>query len=144
MKRPRTEFAEKYRRFSKALIAVGGGAGADTSLGLESEIVARANPYTDDLSGGLPVQLLFQGKALSDNQIDIFARDASGEVSHSQLRTDAQGRAVVPVTPGPDYLLDSVVMAPAPASEFERDPVWLSFWASLTFRVPAADEGEAQ
>ncbi|NND48630.1 MAG: DUF4198 domain-containing protein [Rhizobiales bacterium] len=137
---PQANFPEKYRRFAKSLIAIGRGEGKDEIVGLESEIVAEANPYFDDVSGGLPVQVLFQGAPLGDNQLDIFARDEAGDVTYTSMRTDKDGRALVPVTAGTDYLLDTVVMQPASASDFKRDPVWLSFWASLTFRVPAPSE----
>jgi len=40
------------------------------------------------------------------------------------------------VTAGSEYLLDTVVMRPAPPSGEADAPVWQSLWASLTFMVP--------
>jgi len=132
---PDTGFAERYVRYAKSLIAVGDGAGADRDTGLEIEIVAGANPYTDDLSAGMPVQVLYQGALRADAQIELFARQKDGEVSVTLHRTDADGRAVLPVAPGSDYLVDSVVLRPLDPSA-DTDPVWESLWASLTFTVP--------
>ena len=53
------------------------------------------------------------------------------------LKTDAEGRATVPVKPGYRYMLDSVVLRePAPDLAAGRDVVWESLWANLTFAVP--------
>ncbi|MDU8910441.1 DUF4198 domain-containing protein [Aestuariicoccus sp. MJ-SS9] len=132
---PRTDFREQYSRYGKALIAVGTGAGADREVGLLTEIVAEANPYTDDLSGGFPVQVLYEGAPRADTQIELFEKAPDGTVEATLHRTDAEGRAVLPVKPGHEYLVDSVVMREMePASD--TDPVWESLWASLTFKVP--------
>ncbi|KMK68150.1 DUF4198 domain-containing protein [Puniceibacterium sp. IMCC21224] len=126
---------ETYSRHAKSLIAVGDGAGADREMGLLTEIVANANPYTDDLSDGFPVQVLYEGKPRADTQIELFAKAPDGTVETAMYRTDAQGRAVLTVLPGYEYLVDSVVMREIePATQY--DAVWESLWASLTFRVP--------
>ncbi|WP_417524395.1 DUF4198 domain-containing protein [Marinovum sp.] len=132
---PETGFRENYSRYGKALIAVGDGAGADREAGLQTEIVALANPYTDDLSDGLPVRVLYQGAPRGDAQVELFAKSPEGEVTVSLLRTDAEGVAVLPVSPGHVYLADAVVVRPLEPATAE-DPVWESLWASLTFKVP--------
>lgn len=43
---PTNGVREAYRRFSKALVAVGAGRGTDRVTGMEMELVAEANPYT--------------------------------------------------------------------------------------------------
>lgn len=126
---------ERYSRHGKSLVAMGDGAGADRDFGLLTEIVALANPYTDDLSEGFPVRVLYQGAPRADVQVELFERNAEGEVSIRLYRTDADGRAVVDVTPGHFYLVDSVVMRELDVVE-EKDPAWESLWASLTFEVP--------
>jgi len=132
---PETGFTERYHRYAKSLVAVGDGHGQDASVGFRTELVALANPYTDDLSGGLPVALAFEGAPRRDAQIEVFERDAAQEVTSFMVRTDTEGRAVVPVKPGYDYMLDAVVMLPLkPAAP--GDPVWHSLWANLTFHVP--------
>jgi uncharacterized GH25 family protein len=132
---PQTGFRETYSRHAKALIAVGDGAGQDVNAGLEVEIIALANPYTDDLSGGMPVQVFYQGAPQADVQVELFERAADGSVAVTTTRTDAEGRALLAVRPGHMYLADHVVMRELqPAAE--GDPVWESLWASLTFSVP--------
>jgi len=133
---PETGFSENYRRFVKSLVAVGNGKGADQAVGLRTEIVALANPYTDDLPDGLPVQVLFEGTPRADAQIEIFAKDSAGDVAISTVQTDQDGRALVPVSPGVEYLLDAVVLLPLEAADITKDPVWESLWAALTFRMP--------
>ncbi|MCB1334111.1 MAG: DUF4198 domain-containing protein [Roseivivax sp.] len=132
---PPQGFVERYTRYAKSLIAVGAGAGADRAVGLETEIVALANPYTDDTSAGLPVQVLYQGAPRADVQVELFERAPDGTVSISQLRTDATGQALLPVRPGHEYLVDSVVMRPLDPPG-DEGAVWHSLWASLTLQIP--------
>ena len=133
---PETGFRERYSRFGKSLIAVGAGEGADRAVGMETEIVALANPYTDDLSAGFPVQVLYQGAVRPSVQVELFEKAGDGVVAVTQYTTDADGRVTFPVVPGREYLVDSVVMRALVPTE-EKGPVWESLWASLTFRVPA-------
>lgn len=132
---PMEGFRESYSRHAKSLIAVGSGAGEDREYGLRTEFVALANPYTDDLGDGFPVLVLLEGEPRADVQVELFDRAPDGEVTITLHRTDAEGRAVLPVEPGHVYLADSVTLLPLDA-ESPRDPVWHSLWASLTFAVP--------
>lgn len=132
---PETGFREAYRRFAKSLIAVGDGQGADVAQGLRTEFVLGANPYTDDLSAGLPVQILFEGAPKANAQIEVFDKAPDGAVEVTLYRADAEGRAVLPVTEGHAYLLDSVTLLPLEPEE-DGDPVWYTLWAALTFAVP--------
>lgn len=125
---------ESYTRFGKSLVGVGNGQGADREVGLEIEIVAEANPYTDDLSGGFPVRVLYQGKPRANEQVELFAR-SGGEVVVTTYRTDGSGRVVLPVSAGVEYLVDSVLLRELEV-QAEGDAAWESLWASLTFRVP--------
>ena len=133
---PDTGFVEAYSRHAKALLAVGDAAGSDQEIGLVTELVALANPYSDDVSGGVPVRLLYLGEVRPDSQIEVFERAEDGTVAVSLVRTDAQGVALVPVKPGHDYMLDAVLMRPTPVDQAEAGPVWESLWANLTFSVP--------
>lgn len=132
---PETGFVELYSRYAKSLIAVGDGAGEDTEVGLVTEIVAEANPYTDDVSGGFPIRVLYNGAPRADVQVELFARPPEGEVEVTVHRTDADGRVTLPVQPGYAYLADAVVLRSL-EPKVEKDPVWESLWASLTFAVP--------
>lgn len=132
---PETNFVELYSRYAKSLIAVGSGAGADADMGLETEIVAEANPYQDEMTDGLPIRVLYQGEPRADVQVELFAKPPSGAVVVTLHRTDADGRVTLPVEAGHAYLADAVVLrALTPTND--GDPVWESLWASLTFAVP--------
>jgi len=129
-------FQETYRRHAKSLIAVGSGAGADRVMGLKIEIVAQANPYTDDLSAGMPLLVLLDGAPRADVQVELFQTAADGTVTSAMHRTDPQGRVVVPVLPGMEYMADNVDLRPLANDDPMVGPVWHSDWASLTFRTP--------
>lgn len=133
---PELEFREAYTRYAKSLVAVGDGAGADTAVGLHTEIVALTNPYTDELSDGLGVRVLLDGKPRADAQVEVFARDGDGNVTQSFYRTDAAGETVIPVDPATEYMVDAVVMEDTGNDDPEAGPVWHSAWANLTFRTP--------
>ncbi len=134
---PEAGFSERYSRHVKALIAVGAGEGADRALGLRTEIVAEANPYTDDLSAGLPLRVLLDDAPRAGAQLELFARGPEGEVTITLHRTDAEGRVTVPVLPGHVYFADAVVLLDTGNDRPEAGPVWQSLWAGLSFAVPA-------
>lgn len=129
-------FTETYTRFAKGLFAVGNGAGADAQRGLELEIVALKNPYTDDVSEGLPVQVFYREKPRINAQVEIFERTASGETTVSTVRTNGEGIALVPVKSAHTYLLDNVLLrVPSDTLAKETGAVWETLWAALTFEV---------
>jgi uncharacterized GH25 family protein len=132
----KTEFTEAYSRYAKSLVAVGEGAGQDRAFGLETEIVALANPYTDDLDKGLPVQVFYRGDVRRDAQVELFER--MGEVvTITRHRTDENGIASLPVRPGAEYMADAVVIRqPEAKLATELGAVWETLWANLTFAVP--------
>jgi uncharacterized GH25 family protein len=133
---PETGFKETYRRYAKSLVAVGSGAGADRAVGLKLEIVALANPYTDDINAGMPLQVLLDGKPRVDAQVELFQTATDGTITISLHRTDANGSVTVPVLPGMEYLADNVRLTALPNNDAATGPVWHSDWASLTFRTP--------
>ncbi len=134
---PEGRFNEIYTRFCKTLIGVGTAAGHDVETDMETEFVALSNPYTDDLTDGLKVQLLYQGTPRTHAQIEVFERAPDETVVITKQRTDDQGRAMIPVKPNHIYLLDAVILRePEEGVAAENDAVWETLWASLTFRVP--------
>lgn len=134
---PQDRFSERYRRFAKSLIAVGNGAGADREVGLKTEIVALANPYTERMDS-LPMRVLYEGVPRQGTQVELFERGPDGEVAVTLHRTDDAGEVDIPVKPGHDYLVDAVKMVPIEAEDPASNPVWYSLWAGLTFAVPQA------
>ena len=138
---PETGFVETYRRYAKSLMAIGDGSGLDQNVGLDTEIVALANPYVDDLSNGLPVKVLLYGMPRADAQVEVFVRGPEGGVITEFYRTNENGVAILNVTPGHEYQVDAVVLE-ARSAEPRTDedaPAWHSMWANLTFMVPAAE-----
>ncbi|SMY07438.1 DUF4198 domain-containing protein [Flavimaricola marinus] len=134
---PAEGFKEAYTRFSKSLIGVGSSEGSDRVLWLETELVALANPFTDDLSAGMPLQLWYQGEVRADEQIELFDRAPDGEVTVTLHRTDEDGIALVPVVAGHDYMADAVVLRlPEDDLAEATGAVWETLWANLTFHVP--------
>lgn len=134
---PQTDFKEVYSRYAKSLIAVGEGLGRDRAFGLETEIVALANPYTEDVTDGLQVQILYQGTPRANAQVEIFERAADGTVLTTTTRTGPDGIASIPVKPGRTYMLDAVLLRePAKETGAETGAVWESLWANLTFKMP--------
>lgn len=134
---PETPLKEIYTRYSKALVGVGAAKGSDRDFGFEIELIALANPYRDPLTGGFPVRLMYQGAPRADAQIELFDRAPDGSVTVTLHRTDTTGEARLPVLPGHEYLVDSVVLRVPSDDLAQRYKVqWQSLWAALTFAVP--------
>jgi uncharacterized GH25 family protein len=134
---PEDDFLEVYSRYSKTLIGVGHGEGSDRRIGLETEIVALTNPYTDDLSGGFQVQVYYRDDLRADTQVEVFKKASDGTVTIDLYRTDDQGIATFPVAPGHAYMVDAVVLLEPSAALMETTgAVWQTLWANLTFAVP--------
>ncbi len=134
---PEVDFIEVYSRYSKSLIGVGGSAGSDLRTGLETEIVALTNPYTDDLSGGMQLQLFYRQDVRANEQIEIFEKSPSGTVTIFMVRTNGQGIATVPVKPGHSYMADAVVLRePSDAVVIDTGAAWETLWANMTWGVP--------
>ena len=129
---PEKNFIESYSRYTKALVGVGHAKGQDKRQGMEIELVALANPYTDNTSAGLPVQAFYQGKPRKNVQIELFDRAVNGTVTVSLLRTNSNGIVNIPVKSGHNYLVDTVVLR-KPAKGAVAGAVWETLWASLTF-----------
>ncbi|WP_236626161.1 DUF4198 domain-containing protein [Actibacterium mucosum] len=134
---PQTGFRETYRRYAKSLISVGNAAGQDRAVGLRTEIVALANPYTDDVSAGLPVRVLLDGAPRFNAQVEVFAKAPDGSVTVTTQRTNDVGEATIAVQPDHHYLLDAVALEALPNDDPANGPVWHTLWASLTLAIPA-------
>jgi hypothetical protein len=133
---------EEYVRYAKSLVAIGHGAGTDRVVGLRTELVALANPYTDDLAGAMPVQLYVDGAPRSMARVEVFARpaDGGGETAVSVYETDSNGIVVLPIRQGTEYLVTAVTLEfpgdPEADVEAEADVTLRTLWASLTFEAP--------
>lgn len=134
----RVDVREDSVRYAKSLISVGHGRGEDRMVGLRTEFVALANPYTDDLAGALPIQLWLDGEPRNMAQVEVFRRPADGgEAELSIYQTDGNGIVVISVDPGMEYLVHSVTLEPVEYTVGSDSAEWRTLWASLTFEVPA-------
>lgn len=118
---------ERYTRCAKALVAAGNVDGADRVIGLPLELIAESNPYRLAPGAPLPVQLRYRGQPLAGALV-IAMRKTAPE-PRLEVRTDADGRARLPLTGRGPWLVNAVHMF-VPA---DRDSDWESYWASLTF-----------
>lgn len=136
---PDTEIAEAYIRNARSLIQVGPveAGHTDAPTGMPFEIVAAGNPYAPGITS-LGVHLLWNRDAAGDMQINLFhlpdGDTAPDETRKSNVRTDAEGYAEIPIDGPGRYLLNAVRMEPA---DGPGSVVWQSHWASLTFRIAA-------
>jgi len=127
---------EVYTRYSKSLIGVGAAHGQDRRLGLETELVALENPYTDAVTDGLDVQLFFGDAPRADAQVELFDKAPDGAVRLTLHRTDPQGRVALPVEPGHTYMVNAVALRAPDQRHARHRAVWETLWANLTFAVP--------
>ncbi|MBL1435614.1 MAG: DUF4198 domain-containing protein [Rhodobacteraceae bacterium] len=135
---PETGFKEAYTRFVKSLVAVGDGAGEDRFTGMFFELVAGKNPYTDDMSDGMPITIMFRGQPLPNKQVDLFFRNTAGELTRLSVQSDANGVAIAPNLGAGEYMVNVVHMIEPSAEDQERTGVsWHSLWGSLTFAIGA-------
>jgi len=125
---------ELYSRCAKSLIAVGGdaGSGHDRVLGLTLELIPEANPYTLAAGQELPLRLLYRGQPLAGAKVAAVPKDRPA--SQVAARTDAHGRVRLRLAGAGVWLIKAVHMIAAPPGSGAD---WESFWASLTFALPA-------
>jgi uncharacterized GH25 family protein len=124
---------EIYSRCAKALLDAGGAgsSGFDRTLGLRLELFAERSPK--EVGGGrsMPVRLLFEGRPLEGALVVALNREHPEK--RLSARTDASGRAALPLPRSGVWLVKTVHMVPAPPASGAD---WESLWASLTFEVP--------
>lgn len=134
---PESGFTEVYTRFSKTLVGVGNAAGADGFTGLETEIVALTNPYTDDLSTGMTFQLFYNREPRANAAFEVFEKAPDYSVTISFYETDANGRVTIPVKSGHSYMADAVVLRePTEKLASDTGAAWETLWANITWGVP--------
>ncbi len=120
---------ERYSRSAKSLITAGPAAEPDRVVGLPLELVAERNPAAGGYSS-FPVRLLLDGRPLPGALVIAFQRTTP--VTRLTVRTDQDGRALLPLKRPGLWLLSAVHLAPAPRLAREE---WESLWASLTFEL---------
>ena len=130
---------EAYSRCAKSLLWVGGdpptedGAALHNKpVGLTLELLPETNPYGMTAPAPLTVQLLHEGQPVAGALVMALNKSAPGEVQ--RVESGADGRAEFDLRRSGMWLVKAVHMIPA-AAEAEED--WRSYWASLTFELPA-------
>lgn len=125
---------ERYSKYVKSLITVGGGDDHFKHLtGLTIEIIPEADPAALRVGDRLPVQVLFRGQPAVEVAVEsawIVNGKAKMEVFG---RTDRDGRISIPIQAAGPHRLHAIVMERCA----EPGADWESYWASLTFAVPA-------
>lgn len=129
---------ERYAKHAKSIVLVGDADTDDqfgTVVGLPIEFVAEASPYLSTVGDDLPVRVLFQGQPAPDLEITASWIGANGVEVKKLGRTDAEGRLSVPLVASGAWRLHTILME----KRDEADIDWESYWAILTFAVPAAE-----
>ena len=128
---------EAYSRCAKSLLWVDGDNAAEDShhnklVGLTLELIPETNPYRMTAPAPLTVQLLHEGQPVAGALVMALNKSAPNEVQRAQ--SGADGRAEFNLRRGGLWLVKAVHMIPAAAAAPED---WRSYWASLTFELPA-------
>ena len=124
---------EHYSKYPKTIIRVGDRLDETPTkpLGLALEIVPQVNPYRLKNGDHLNVIVLFRGKPLPGADI-AWSFPGRGDSFAGSIKTDAQGKASVPLTQAGPYVIRLTHMEWVKLQTHE----WESFWTSLTFEVP--------
>lgn len=126
---------ELYSKYVKALIH--GGRPDETwrrAVGFIVEFIPEADPFALRPGDALPVRLLFRGAPAADVAVQLAWLDHGAGRIAVVGRTDAEGRLRVPLRAAGPHRLHAIVMERCGRPD-KAD--WESFWASLTFEVPA-------
>ena len=129
------EAREQFVRCAKTLVLAGPAleSQGDRVLGFRLELVAERNPYLLKSGESLPLRVIYRGQPIVDVLvIGINQRDPMTKVS---ARSDKAGRVQLRLPATGAWLIKAVHMIPAAGA---TDHEWDSFWASLTFELPAA------
>ena len=128
---------ESYSRCAKSLLWVDGDNTAEDShhnkpVGLTLELMPETNPYRMTAPAPLTVQLLHEGRPVTGALVMALNKSAPNEVQ--RVQSGADGRAEFHLRRSGLWLVKAVHMVPASEAAPED---WRSYWASLTFELPA-------
>ena len=106
----------------------------DRPLGCRLELIAERSPYALPSGQALPVRLTYEGRPVEGALVVAIQRKRAAE--RVAVRTDRDGRVRLALPVGGVWLIKVVHMVPAPAA---ANADWASYWASLTFDLPAPE-----
>ncbi len=124
---------ERYRRYLKAVVQVGGKSDETYSkkLGQRLEILPKTDPGAARPGDRLTVSVFFEGRPLQRAQVAAYNR-RSGTTNKQEVRTDEKGQARFEINRSGLWLIRLVHM-----QRCKNVPKidWESFWAAYTFQV---------
>ena len=128
-----TPARERYRRYVKTLVEVGGKADQSFAVhtGQRFEIVPLDNPLTATVGDTLKFSLLFEQKPLANALVKAWYLNGDQTVM-IRARTDAAGKFAFSLPYAGSWMLSVVHMIPTTDSS-EDD--WDSLWGNLTFTL---------
>src|SRR5262245_32360150 len=124
---------ETYSRCAKSLLLAGPSrptSAPDRAFGLPLELVAETDPYAGK-PGEFNVKLLYRGAPLAGALVTAFHKAVPDR--RLEARTDAAGRARLPLDRQGIWLLNAVHLLPASKKSGAQ---WETMWSSLTFEIP--------
>jgi uncharacterized GH25 family protein len=123
---------ERYTMYAKSILVAGAPSeGFKTVVGLPIEMVPEKDPYRLKPGEALPIRVLYRGVPAADVDVKAASSGVGIEKQHSVGRTDANGRILIPVTPG-RWRLHAIHMERSAQPDVE----WESVWTTLTFEIP--------
>lgn len=137
---PTRPVREAYSRNAKALIHAGPGprVPSDRVMNLPLELIADTVGSGALSDGRRGFQLLNHGRPLAGALVSATRLGTADEMR--EARTDANGRVQFQLQPAGRWRIAAVHMRPAPRG---LDADWVSWWASLTFELPAGESAGA-
>jgi uncharacterized GH25 family protein len=134
------ESREAFARCAKSLLRVPGGDGRregyDHAFGLPLELVPERDPSALAPGESLPLRLLYRGRPLAGVLIVASPRTHPG--NEVRARSDRQGRVTLRLPTAGAWLVKAVHMVRLEGTEaLWQHADWQSWWASLTFELPA-------
>jgi hypothetical protein len=132
---------ELFTRCAKTLVLVGAATPRqhDRVLGCPFELVAERNPYVMEPGQALPLRVAYEGRPIKGALVVAMNRKRASE--KIKARSDENGRVRLTLPSGGAWLIKAVHMVPAPVS---ANADWASFWASVTFDLPAGSVAPEQ
>ena len=131
-----TSATERYRRYLKTMIVVGGKNEASWKMqvGHKLEIIPLSNPTSIKPGTQSSFQVLLDGKPLSGVQLAALGRNGE-KITDLHTRTDKKGRGTFPFDHPGEWLIKLVHLR---RCEDPDDSDWESFWSAFTFSIQAA------
>ena len=124
---------ESYSKIAKLALCAGEPSDENfrQPLGLRLEIVPLASPCRLRVGDTLPVQVVFQGQPLAGVQVGAGYAGVHGHNYPVWVKTDAEGRATIPLDRPGAWFVRTLHMIPASSPDAD----WESWFSTLTFAV---------